>query len=117
MTNPATIEAGFVRFTAPEDAQLQLGADTYYFVHLTFSGSGTPPQLRTTTSNALDSGTATGWDMDDFRYHRASADAPWQSSANALKISINEVLNPRALRPISRPRWVTAMLCFPGTTR
>ena len=85
-----TIEPGFVRFTAPDDAQLS--ADIFYFVHLTFSGSGTPPRLRTTTSNDLDSGTATGWVMDDFRYYRDSSNN-WPSSANALKISINEVLN------------------------
>ena len=90
LTNLNTIEPGFVRFTAPGNAQL--AANTYYFVHLTFSGSGTPPRLRTTASDALDSGTATGWGMDDFRYHRASANATWQYSANALKISINEVL-------------------------
>ena len=93
LDNPDTIEAGFMRFTAPEDAQLQLAANKYYFVHLTFSGSGTPPRLRTTASDALDSGTATGWAMDDFRYYLDSSNN-WPSSANALKISINEVLNP-----------------------
>ena len=34
LTHLGTIEAGFVRFTAPDNAQL--GADTFYFVHLTF---------------------------------------------------------------------------------
>ncbi len=48
LTNLGTIEPGFVRFTAPDNAQL--GANTFYFVHLTFSGSGTPPRLRTTAS-------------------------------------------------------------------
>ena len=37
LTHTGTIEPGFVRFTAPNNAQL--AANTYYFVHLTFSGS------------------------------------------------------------------------------
>ncbi len=89
LTNPGTIEPGFVRFTA-EDAQLS--ANTFYFVHLTFSGTGTTPLLRTTASDALDSGTATGWTMNDFRYYRSGAN--WFSSSNALKISINNVPPP-----------------------
>ena len=90
LTHLGTIEAGFVRFTALDNAQL--GADTFYFVHLTFSGTGTTPLLRTTASDALDSGTATGWTMNDFRYYPLGTD--WQTNSNALKISINEVLNP-----------------------
>ena len=89
LTNPGTIEPGFVRFTA-ENAQLS--ANTFYFVHLTFSGTGTTPLLRTTASDALDSGTATGWTMNDFRYYRSGAN--WFSSSNALKISINNVPPP-----------------------
>ena len=92
LNNPGTIEPGFVRFTVPNNAEL--AANTYYFVHLTFSGSGTTPLLRTTASNALDSGTATGWRMDDFRYYLEAGNVSWFSNANALKISINEVLNP-----------------------
>ena len=91
LTHLGTIEAGFVRFTAPDNAQLS--ADIFYFVHLTFSGSGTPPRLRTTASDALDSGTATGWSMDDYRYYLVAGNVRWFSSTNALKISINEVLN------------------------
>ena len=93
MNNPGTIEPGFVRFTAPGNAQLT--ANEYYFVHLTFSGSGTPPRLRTTVSSNLDSGTATGWGMYDYRYYRDSSNN-WPSSTNALKISINQVLDPPA---------------------
>ena len=91
LTHAGTIEAGFVRFTAPDNAQL--GADTFYFVHLTFSGAGTTPLLRTTASDALDSGTATGWTMNDYRYYLVAGNVRWFSSTNALKISINEVLN------------------------
>ena len=89
LTHLGTIEAGFVRFTAPDNAQL--GADTFYFVHLTFSGAGTTPLLRTTASDALDSGTAAGWTMNDFRYYPLGTG--WQTNSNALKISINEALD------------------------
>ena len=90
LTHAGTIEAGFVRFTA-ENAQL--GADNFYFVHLTFSGSGTPPRLRTTASDDLDSGTATGWTMNDYRYYLVAGNVRWFTYTNALKISINEVLD------------------------
>ncbi len=92
LTNLNTIEPGFVRFTAPGNAQL--AANTYYFVHLTFSGSGTPPRLRTTASDALDSGTATGWTMNDYRYYLVAGNVRWFTYTNALKISVNQVLNP-----------------------
>ena len=91
LTNPDTIESGFVRFTALDNAQL--AANTFYFVHLTFGGAGTIPLLRTTASDALDSGTATGWTMNDYRYYLVAGNVRWFSSTNALKISINEVLN------------------------
>ena len=91
LTHLGTIEAGFVRFTAPDNAQL--GADTFYFVHLTFSGTGTTPLLRTTASDALDSGTATGWTMNDYRYYLVAGNVRWFTYTNALKISINEVLD------------------------
>ena len=90
LTNPTTVGTGIQRFTAPADAELD--ANTNYFLHLTFSGSGTTPRLLTTESDTLDSGTATGWRMDDFRYYRSGAN--WFSSSNALKISINNVPPP-----------------------
>ncbi len=89
LTNSGAIEPGFVRFTAPDNAQLD--ADTFYFVHLTFTGAGTTPLLRTTASDALDSGTAAGWTMNDFRYYPLGTG--WQTNSNALKISINEALD------------------------
>ncbi len=90
LTNPTPVGTGIQRFTAPADAKLD--ANINYFLHLTFSGSGTTPRLLTTESDTLDSGTATGWRMDDFRYYRSGAN--WFSSSNALKISINNVPPP-----------------------
>ena len=90
LTNPTTVGTGIQRFTAPADAELD--ANINYFLHLTFSGSGTTPRLLTTESDTLDSGTATEWRMDDFRYYRSGAN--WFSSSNALKISINTVPPP-----------------------
>ena len=90
LTNPTTVGTGIQRFTAPADAELE--ANTNYFLHLTFSGSGTTPRLLTTESDTLDSGTATGWRMDDFRYYRSGAN--WFFSSNALKISVNNVPPP-----------------------
>ncbi len=95
LTNPATVGTGIQRFTAPADAQLV--ANTNYFLHLTFSGSGTTPRLLTTESDTLDSGTATGWSMDDFRYY--SSGANWFAHTDALKISINNVPPPVPAAP------------------
>ena len=95
LTNPATVGTGIQRFTAPVDAQLN--ANTNYFLHLTFSGSGTTPRLLTTESDTLDSGTATGWSMYDFRYY--SSGANWFAHADALKISINNVPPPVPAAP------------------
>ncbi len=95
LTNPATVGTGIQRFTAPADAQLV--ANTNYFLHLTFSGSGTTPRLLTTESDTLDSGTATGWSIDDFRYY--SSGANWFAHTDALKISINNVPPPVPAAP------------------
>ncbi len=92
LTYPGTIEPGLVRFTAPENAQLV--ANTYYFVHVASSGSGTPPRLRTTASTNVDAGAAANWSMITYR-HQADSSSPtgWSNQANLLKISINQVLD------------------------
>ena len=90
LTNPDTIEPGLVRFTAPA----QLAANTNYFVHVAFSGSGTPPRLRTTTSTNEDAGAAANWSITNYR-HQADTSSPtgWAYQFNLLKISINQVLD------------------------
>ncbi len=105
LTNPTTVGTGIQRFTAPADAQLD--ANINYFLHVTFSGSGTTPRLLTTESDTLDSGTATGWNMNDFSYY--SSGANWFASSNALKVSINNVSNPPAL-----PTAPTGLTAVPG---
>ena len=93
LTNPDTIEPGLVRFTAPENAQL--AANTYYFVHVAFSGSGTPPRLRTTASTNVDAGAAPNWSMTSYRHQAdTTSETGWAYQSNLLKISINQVLNP-----------------------
>ena len=92
LTNPDTIEPGLVRFTAPENAELV--ANTYYFVHVAFSGSGTPPRLRTTASTNVDDGAAANWSMITYRHQADSSSATgWAYQSNLLKISINQVLD------------------------
>ena len=93
LTNPDTIEPGLVRFTAPASAQLTANSD--YFVHVAFSGSGTPPRLRTTASTNEDAGAAANWSITNYR-HQADTSSPtgWAYQSNLLKISINQVLDP-----------------------
>ncbi len=91
LTNPDTIEPGLVRFTAPA----QLAANTTYFVHVAFSGSGTPPRLRTTASTNVDAGAAPNWSMITYRHQADSSSATgWAYQSNLLKISVNQVLDP-----------------------
>ena len=90
LTNPDTIEPGLVRFTAPA----QLAANTNYFVHVAFSGSGTPPRLRTTTSTNEDAGAAANWSITNYRHQaEPSSLTGWAYQSNLLKISINQVLD------------------------
>ena len=90
LTNPDTIEPGLVRFTAPA----QLAANTNYFVHVAFSGSGTPPRLRTTTSTNEDAGAAANWSITNYRHQADSSSATgWAYQSNLLKISVNDVLD------------------------
>ena len=95
LTNPDTIEPGFVRFTAPASAQL--AANTTYFVYVAFSASGTPPLLRTTASTNVDVGAAPNWSMTNYRHQaEPSSLTGWAYQSTLLKISINQVLNPPA---------------------
>ena len=90
LTNPGTIEPGFVRFTAPA----QLAANTTYFVHVAFSGSGTPPRLRTTASTNEDAGAAANWSITNYRHQaEPSSLTGWAYQSTLLKISINQVLD------------------------
>ena len=91
LTNPDTIEPGLVRFTAPA----QLAANTNYFVHVAFSGSGTLPRLRTTTSTNEDAGAAPNWSITNYRHQAESSSLTgWAYQSTLLKISINQVLDP-----------------------
>ena len=93
LTNPDTIEPGLVRFTDPANAQL--AANTHYFVHVAFSGSGTPPRLRTTASTNVDAGAAPNWSMTSYRHQVDTSSATgWAYQSNLLKISVNEDLDP-----------------------
>ncbi len=47
--------------------------------------------MRTTTSTSEDSGAATGWTIEGFRYFPFGTG--WQASVNLLKISVNQVLD------------------------
>ena len=93
LTNPDTIEPGLVRFTDPANAQL--AANTHYFVHVAFSGNGTPPRLRTTASTNVDAGAAPNWSMTSYRHQVDTSSATgWAYQSNLLKISVNEDLDP-----------------------
>ncbi len=86
-----------ITFTAPTDAGFQLDADTtYHLVIGTTSGgiSGTP-QIRHTTSDAEDSGAASGWSIaNDRQTQPRVGGGAWTTFANSAQIRINGVANP-----------------------
>ena len=85
LTNPATWSTTST-FTAP--AGTTLAADTTY--HLIIEG--TDGLLATTSTDAEDSGGATGWLIGNNRQQRTMADSglggTWITSSNALQISL-----------------------------
>ena len=80
LTNPSLGMAGIRRFNAPFGARLN--ANSQYFVHVAYSGNGTIPRWNLTTSNAEDSGAATGWSIANQRHTRPSGGTgSWTSSS------------------------------------
>ena len=93
LTNPSNLSdlsgARVKAFSAPTTGTV-LSANTMYFVHLSYSGSGTTGIDRTGSAND-DADPATGWSINDFYVSRprGTSDA-WSTAAGTkLKISVN----------------------------
>ncbi len=70
-------------FNAPTDTELD--ASTLYFVHVSYSGTGSELALDVTSSSAHDSGEAAGWSVGR-RYERT--DGSWSSGNRRLRFKI-----------------------------
>ena len=70
-------------FNAPTDTELD--ASTLYFVHVSYSGTGSELALDVTSSSAHDSGEAAGWSVGR-RYERT--DGSWSSGSRRLRFKI-----------------------------
>ena len=92
LRNPDSLAAGLNTFTAPDDATL--GANKTYHVVLGYSGNSflgqtSPFWSRTLLSNGIDSGAASGWNID-ARPRSAIGSSAWSeiSSATAFQIQV-----------------------------
>ncbi len=82
LTNPSSLAAGTLTFSAP--TATTLAASTTYYVVLdnTFSGS-----IGYTNSTSEDSGGASGWSIEDSRQEKTTTS--WSTASGALRIRVN----------------------------
>ena len=86
LSNPASVETGIVRFTAPADTRLE--PNTKYWVHLGYGGS-TRPRWGKTNADGEDPGAYSGWSIANDRRYRTSSSGTWQASGSSLKVRVN----------------------------
>ena len=95
LTNPATLNDDAINtFRAPANATLE--KDTNYFVVFEELGSGSNLRydLEVTTSNAEDSGKASGWNITNSSRQRSTTTTTWSDLAGKLKIAVRGTLPP-----------------------
>ena len=95
LTNPATLNDDAINtFRAPANATLE--KDTNYFVVFEELGSGSNLRydLEVTTSNAEDSGKASGWNIANSSRQRSTTTTTWSDLAGKLKIAVRGTLPP-----------------------
>ena len=95
LTNPATLNDDAINtFRAPANATLE--KDTNYFVVFEELGSGSNLRydLEVTTSNAEDSGKASGWNIANSSRQRSTNTPTWSDLAGKLKIAVKGSLPP-----------------------
>ena len=95
LTNPATLNDDAINtFRAPANATLE--KDTNYFVVFEALGSGSNLRydLEVTTSNAEDSGKASGWNITNSSRQRSTTITTWSDLAGKLKIAVRGTLPP-----------------------
>ena len=95
LTNPATLNDDAINtFRAPANATLE--KDTNYFVVFEELGSGSNLRydLEVTTSNAEDSGKASGWNIANNSRQRSTTATTWDSLAGKIKIAVKGTLPP-----------------------
>ena len=95
LTNPATLNDDAINtFRAPANATLE--KDTNYFVVFEELGSGSNLRydLEVTTSNAEDSGKASGWNIANSSRQRSTTATTWDNLAGKLKIAVRGTLPP-----------------------
>ena len=94
LTNPATLNDDAINtFRAPANATLE--KDTAYFVVFEEVGSGDAGyDLEVTTSDAQDSGMASGWNITNSSLQRSTTTTAWSGLAGKLKIAVRGTLPP-----------------------
>ena len=86
LTNPVSLGTGLQVFTAAADAGLD--ANTRYFVHMAFTGTGTQPQWNFTNTDG-DTATNAGWNIDNDRRRRVSGSTNWTTNSTEIQIRVN----------------------------
>ena len=98
LNNPTNVGTGVQTFTAPDGTRLN--RNTQYFVHITFSGSGTRPRWNLTANVNEDSGKARGWSIGNHRYTRQSGETgSWQGGGGVYSTSIQIRVKGNTLAP------------------
>ena len=83
LTNPSSLAAGTLTFSAPSGTTLD--ASTTYYVVLDTTTSGS---LGFTNSDSEDSGGASGWSIADNRWRKGTGN--WTSASTSLRIRVND---------------------------
>ncbi len=98
LNNPTNVGTGVQTFTAPDGTRLN--RNTQYFVHITFSGSGTRPRWNLTANDNEDSGKAIGWSIGNHRYTRRSdGTGGWEGDGGVYSTSIQIRVKGNTLAP------------------
>ena len=84
LSNPANVGTGRQKFMAPEGADL--GVNTDYFVHVTYSGGGTQPRWKLAGNSNEDSGAHSGWSIDNT--HSVASNGNWTDAQSPFKIRV-----------------------------
>ena len=95
LTKPATLNDDAINtFRAPANATLEKDTDYFVMFEEAESGSDVGYDLEVTTSNAEDSGKASGWSIANSSRQRSTNTTTWSDLAGKLKIAVRGTLPP-----------------------
>ena len=90
LTGPGTIAAGLNEFTAPSGARLQPNTTYHVVAQYSSSSANGPSWARANIADGLDSGGATGWNINKAYRFSSDSGATWseQSSTRTMQMQV-----------------------------